>query len=167
MFSELGTAASTEEVARRAGLAVGTVFRHFPTKQDLVAAITEDRLARLLAQLDALDRTPGRGTALFTFFERMVEQAAMKRRVADLLDREGVEVGLADAVQRLDHAVERLLGHAHRAGTVARQVELPQVMALLTSLCQGALAGGWDAEQQARVLAIVFAGLRTPDDRRS
>jgi AcrR family transcriptional regulator len=164
VFAEGGTGASTEEVARRAGVAVGTVFRHFPTKNELVQAITEHRLARLLEQLDALDHAPGRGTALFTFFRRMVEQAAMKKRVADLLDQDGVEVSLPDAVRRLEHAVGRLLHHAQRAGTVAREVGLPEVMALLTSLCQGALAGGWGRDQQERVLAIVFAGMRAPAD---
>jgi AcrR family transcriptional regulator len=164
VFTESGTAASTEEVARRAGVAVGTVFRHFPTKNELVQAITEHRLARLLEQLDTLDHAPGRGTALFTFFRRMVEQAAMKKRVADLLDQDGVEVSLADAVARLEHAVGRLLHHAQRAGTVEHGVRLPEVMALLTSLCQGALAGGWNPGQQERVLAIVFAGMRPPAD---
>lgn len=162
VFTESGNAASTEEVALRAGVAVGTVFRHFPTKQQLVQAITEQRVARLLDQLDALDHAPERGTALFTFFRRMIEQAAGKKRVADLLDRDGVDVSLPDAIGQLEHAVGRLLHHAQRAGTVDDGVALPEVMALLTSLCQGALAGGWSAEQQQRVLALTFAGMHPP-----
>ena len=47
IFADFGTRASTEEVALRAGVAIGTVFRHFPTKDDLLAAI----MKRLLAQL--------------------------------------------------------------------------------------------------------------------
>jgi AcrR family transcriptional regulator len=162
VFTESGATGSTEEVARRAGVAVGTVFRHFPMKSDLLDAITKHRLARLLAELDALDHTPERGTALFAFFSRMVEQAAAKKRVADLLDQSGVEVSLPDAVQQLERAVGRLLHHAQTAGTVGDEVRLPEVMALLTSVCQGALAGGWDPGLQERTLAVVFAGLR-PD----
>lgn len=101
-------------------------------------------------------------SALFTFFSRMIEQAAMKKRVADLLDQDHVEVSLPDAMRRLERAVGRLLQHAQQAGTVDRGVRLPEVMALLISLCQGALAGGWNDGQQQRVLAIVYAGLRTP-----
>jgi AcrR family transcriptional regulator len=164
VFTESGNAASTEAVALRAGVAVGTVFRHFPTKRELVQAITERRVARLLEQLDALEHAPERGTALFTFFRGMVEQAASKKRVADLLDQDGVEVSLSDAVRQLEHAVGRLLHHAQHAGTVAPEVRLPEVMALLTSLCQGALAGGWDLEQQQRVLALTFAGMRRPPE---
>jgi AcrR family transcriptional regulator len=168
VFTEGGAAASTEEVARRAGVAIGTVFRHFPTKNDLVAAITERRLAGLVEQIDALDDAPDRGTALFGFFARMVEQAAAKKHVVDLLGDAGGDAGgqpagaagLATAVGRLERSVARLLHHGQAAGTVGAHVRLPEVMALLTSVCQGALAGGWSAALQKRTLAVVFAGLR-------
>jgi AcrR family transcriptional regulator len=168
VFTEGGAAASTEEVARRAGVAIGTVFRHFPTKNDLVAAITERRLAGLVEQIDALDDAPDRGTALFGFFARMVEQAAAKKHVVDLLGDAGGDpggqpggaAGLATAVGRLERSVGRLLHHAQAAGTVAGHVRLPEVMALLTSVCQGALAGGWSPALQKRTLEVVFAGLR-------
>ncbi|MFI7304010.1 hypothetical protein ACIBM8_12435 [Micromonospora aurantiaca] len=52
----------------------------------------------------------------------------------------------------------RLLEQAQAAGTVAGSVRLPEVMALLTGMCQGALNGGWDEHLQARTLAVVFAG---------
>jgi hypothetical protein len=56
--------------------------------------------------------------------------------------------------------VGRLLEQAVAAGTVADSVRLPEVMALLASVCQGALHGGWDEQLQARTLAVVFAGLK-------
>ena len=52
-----------------------------------------------------------------------------------------------------------LLRQAQAAGTVRPEVRLPEVMALLISLCQGALQGGWDENLQARTLAVIFAGL--------
>ena len=54
VFASRGTSASTEEVAERAGVAVGPVFRHFPTKQDLMRAIMKEVLGGLLAQADDL-----------------------------------------------------------------------------------------------------------------
>ncbi|MEE3922403.1 helix-turn-helix domain-containing protein [Micromonospora sp. BRA006-A] len=72
VFAEFGARASTEEVARRAGVAIGTVFRHFPTKEDLLAAL----MKRLLAQLaDEAGRHD-----LFGFFRHTVAQAAARRR---------------------------------------------------------------------------------------
>jgi hypothetical protein len=53
-----------------------------------------------------------------------------------------------------------MLLEARAAGAVADSVQLPVVMALLASVSQGALRGGWDEQLQARTLAVVFAGLK-------
>jgi AcrR family transcriptional regulator len=154
VFAESGPRASTEEVARRAGVAVGTVFRHFPTKNDLLAAIMKRLLAQLVEDASKQD--------LHTFFAHTVAQAAAKKTVVDLLAGAGVDIRLPDAVVPLEQAVGKLLQQARDAGTVADQVQIPEVMALLASVCQGALHGGWDQQLQARTLAVIFAGLRHP-----
>src|SRR5436190_21257823 len=83
VFAARGASASTEEVAGRAGVAVGSVFRHFPTKNDLLRAIMKDLLARLEADAAALAGDPA--TGLFTFFTRLVAEAAAQRTVVELL----------------------------------------------------------------------------------
>src|SRR6266508_4411200 len=85
VFSEQGASASTEEVASRAGVAIGTVFRHFPTKNDLLRAIMKDLLLRLTDEVNTLNTDGNPTTALFAFFTRMVEQAAAKKTVVALL----------------------------------------------------------------------------------
>jgi AcrR family transcriptional regulator len=155
VFSELGPNASTEEVARRAGVAIGTVFRHFPTKDDLLAAI----MKRLLARLAEAAGSFGGGDGLFAFFTDVVAEAAGIRAVVDLLARGGTDVRLPEAVAPLTSAVGELLRQAQAAGTVSPGVRLPEVMALLVSVSQGALHGGWDEELRSRTLAVVFAGL--------
>jgi AcrR family transcriptional regulator len=152
VFAELGLRASTEEVARRAGVAIGTVFRHFPTKDDLLAAIMKRLLVQLVAEAGKHD--------LFAFFTHMVAQAAAKKTVVDLLAGSGVDIRLPDAVGHLEQAVGVLLEQAQAAGAVAAPVRLPEVMALLTGVCQGALHGGWNEQLQARTLAVIFAGLK-------
>jgi len=152
VFAESGPRASTDEVARRAGVAIGTVFRHFPTKDDLLAAIMKRLLAQLVEDAGKHD--------LFTFFTHMVAQAAAKKTVVDLLAGSGVDIRLPDAVGHLAQAMGILLEQAQAAGAVADSVQLPVVMALLASVCQGALRGGWDEQLQARTLAVVFAGLK-------
>ena len=150
VFAQRGAAASTEEVARVAGVAIGTVFRHFPAKHDLLVAI----LKRLLARLAEDAATLGGADGLQTFFARLIARAAARKAVVDL-----VGVSVPAAVGRLGEAVGELLRQAQAAGTVRPDVRLPEVMALLISLCQGALQGGWDEELQARTLDVVFAGL--------
>ncbi|MDH2424077.1 helix-turn-helix domain containing protein [Sphaerisporangium sp. TRM90804] len=160
VFAEHGPSASTEEVAARAGVAIGTVFRHFPTKGDLLAAIMKDLLARLTAEAETLAKDGDPATALFAFFERMVREAADKRTVAGALSDGGGEFGVAAPVQALGEPIGALLAGAQRAGAVREDVRLDEVLALLTGLCQGALHAGWDTGLRGRTLAIVFAGLR-------
>ena len=162
VFAEQGAAGSTEEVAARAGVAIGTVFRHFPTKTDLLSAIMKDLLQRLTDEVTALNTTGDPATGLFTFFSHMVAQAAAKKSVIELLAAAGVDIQVSDQVLALQQAVQLLLDRARQAGAVDESVGLPEVMALLISACQGALHGGWDQQLQRRTLSIIFAGLHQP-----
>jgi len=160
VFAEKGPAASTEEVAARAGVAIGTVFRHFPTKDALLAAIMKNLRQRLTDDVHALSTGGDPGAALFAFFGHLVAQAAATRTVVGLLTETGVDVRADDAVQGLAQAVQVLLAQAQQAGTVRADVGIAEVMALLSAACQGALRAGWDRDLQDRTLAIIFAGLR-------
>jgi AcrR family transcriptional regulator len=160
VFSEQGPSASTEEVARRAGVAIGTVFRHFPAKDDLLRAIMKDLLQRLAGEAAALAADGDPATALFEFFARLVGQAAAKKTVVDLLARAGTEVRVAEPVQTLRGGIAGLLALAQQAGAVRQDARIAEVIALLTSTCQGALQSGWDDDLQRRVLAVIFDGLR-------
>ena len=151
VFAARGPAASTEEVARRAGVAIGTVFRHFPTKDDLLTAIMKRMLAATVEEAGTLRGADG----LFAFFTAVVARAAEQRTVITLTG-----VDLATVMQGLRGAVGDLLEQAQAAGTVRADVAPPEVIALLTGLCHGALRGGWDRALQDRTLAVVFAGLR-------
>lgn len=161
VFAERGTSASTEEVARRAGVAIGTVFRHFPAKDDLLREIMKDLLQRLSSEASALAAEGDPATALFTFFTRMVDQAAAKKAVIDLLASSGSAIDIAGPVASLREQVTELLTLAKQAGTVRADVQVAEVMALLTSTCQGALQARWDSDLRRRVLAVIFAGLST------
>lgn len=160
IFAEHGASASTEEVARRAGVAIGTVFRHFATKDDLLRAIMKDLLQQLTNQVNLLAAEGDPATALFDFFTSLVGQAAARKAVVDLLTATGTDVQVTSAVQALRHGIGELLTRGQQAGAVRPDVQVAEVMALLTSTCQGALHGGWDSHLQHRTLAIIFTGLR-------
>jgi hypothetical protein len=97
---------------------------------------------------------------LQSFFTLVVAQAAAKKTVVGLLSASGATIALPDALHPLEDAVGDLLRRAQADGTVAGSVQLPEVMALLAGVSQGALHGSWDERLQARTLAVVFAGLR-------
>jgi len=154
VFAEQGASASTEEVASRAGVAIGTVFRHFPTKRDLLSAIMTDLRRRLTAQARSLALESDPATALFEFATSLVGQATTKRTVAEVL------TGEVGALGSLQQAVEVLLLRAQRAGAVRPDARIMDVMALLAAASQGALRGGWDRQATDRMLGIIFDGLR-------
>jgi AcrR family transcriptional regulator len=160
VFAEKGATASTEEVAARAGVAIGTVFRHFPTKRELLAAIMKDLRRRLIDEAAALAQGGDPATAFFDYFAFMVERAARVRTVLGLLAAEGVGIEPDEQIRALEEAIGGLLAAAQRAGAVRSDAALDEVMAILTATCQGALHGGWDDDLRRRTLAIVFDGLR-------
>jgi len=156
-FAERGPAATTEEVATRAGVAVGTVFRHFPTKDALLAAIMKQSLLRLSEQGAGLDDP---ASALFDFITLVVDEAASTRTVVEALARQGVDVEIGSAVQALQDTTAALLLQAQQADAVRPDVQVDEVMALLTATSQGALHAAWDPGLRRRTLAIVFTGLK-------
>ncbi|TDD06789.1 TetR/AcrR family transcriptional regulator [Nonomuraea deserti] len=160
VFAERGVSASTEEVAARAGVAIGTVFRHFPTKHDLLAAIVKRLLAQLAERAEALAEDGDPETALFAFFTHVVEEAAARRTVAELLAGGGMEVRVGEPLERLRRPVGTLLERAQRAGAVRRGVRLDEVMALLAATSQAALLAGWTPDLRDRTLEIIFNGCR-------
>lgn len=162
VFARDGAAGSTEQVAARAGVAVGTVFRHFPTKQALLQAIMKDLLARLAQDAAELAGHGDPGTALFEFFTRLVGQAARKQSVVALLADGGMALSVGASVQSLGEQIGRLLALARAAGAVRADVRAETVVALIAGVCQAAVQGGWDEDLCADALAVIFDGLRPP-----
>ncbi len=162
VFAENGTSSSTEQVAARAGVAIGTIFRHFPTKQALLRAIMKDLLEQLTQEAGSLVADGDPATALFTFFTQTVAQATRKKTVIDLLSQNGTDLQITDAVRLLHDGVQALLTGARNAGTIRPDVRGDEVIALLGAACQGAVHGGWDDDLRHRTLAIIFTGLGSP-----
>ncbi|MFJ9706754.1 TetR/AcrR family transcriptional regulator [Streptomyces sp. NPDC101234] len=157
VFGKGGRSASTEEVARLAGVGVATVFRHFPTKAALLEAVLVQRFDRLREQAEALSRAPDPGAAFFGFFSHLVADAAGKIAISEaLLDAGSADGGAAvQASDGLRRAVGTLLRNAQHAGAVRGDVELPEVYALLVATSRARPA----KEVRDRMLAIVFDGL--------
>jgi AcrR family transcriptional regulator len=162
VFAAQGLSASTEDVARRAGVGIGTVFRHFPTKEALIEAVFLARVRKLAAKADALSEAEA-GPALFAFFAYAVEQAATQSTYADVLAEAaaaggGDGAGLSVVGAELAATLEVLLTAAQRAGAVRTDVEAPELIALLMGASRA--AERVSPHVRSRTLDIVFDGLR-------
>ena len=81
-FTELGAEAPLEEVARRAGVGIGTLYRHFPTREALIAAVYVREIEQLAASAEALLAERPAGEALETWLNLLIDYMATKRVVA-------------------------------------------------------------------------------------
>ena len=163
VLASQGIGAPIDEIARRAAVGVGTVYRHFPTKEALYEAIVVDRMTHLVHETDALATADDPAAALLTALTRIAEVATRKRDLADALARAGVDVksASAEAFADLQRAVGVLLGRAQAAGAVRADVTLPDLVGLVAGTCMAADHPGSDAGMVGRMLGIVWDGLRT------
>jgi len=126
-FAEEGVDASVDEIARRAGVGHGTVFRRFPTKEALLVAVMLERLRDLTRAAEEALEDPEPGPAFERFFRRAAEVYAQNRAIVEGFERcvETEEVGA------LKVAVGRLVWRAQRDGALRRDVTPADVMELV------------------------------------
>jgi AcrR family transcriptional regulator len=161
-FAEQGLEVSIDEIARRAGVGKGTVFRRFPTKEHLVAAVISDRLGELLDRCEALLEADDPGPAVHEFLSVCAQAQARDRGLFEAVG----EVALADpdvraGKARLIELAGRLLDRAQAAGAVRDDVTAADLVFLLGGISYAAAPllpiapGIW-----RRYVDVVFDGLR-------
>lgn len=165
LVAETGIDTTMEDIARRAGVAVGTLYRHFPAKDDLVAAVVEDGTARVatLAEqaLEAADRGADAGAELAALFREVAKRHATDRAfkaATGQLDHYAPVTHVQDgsSAARAMRAITALLDRARAMGAVRTDTTLADLVMLLGSL------PGPDADARARTryVDIVLHGLR-------
>ena len=155
-FTEADRSASLEDIARRAGVGIGTLYRHFPTRTDLVQAIYVDEveaLSRSAAELEPWE-------ALTAWLGRFVGYVATKKALADELfavddaERQAVFAGCRSM---LYSAGEPLLRRAQDAGIVRPDVTIEEVVRLVGGIAK---IPADDPADIQRVLDVALDGLR-------
>jgi AcrR family transcriptional regulator len=109
VFAEKGVEAPLEEIARRAGVGIGTLYRHFPTRLDLVGAIYIDEVDALIRSADDLAVREDPIVALRGWLERFVDYVATKRGLAGALEELRNSGALAQGQLRINTALGSLL----------------------------------------------------------
>jgi AcrR family transcriptional regulator len=162
VLSEMGLKAQIEEVARRAGVGVGTVCRHFPTKQALVEAVLEAMYESLLHDARAALAGPDPGAAFHTFVYALSEFQARHRALAEHMATE-IDLPLSARPVRasLRAAIGELVSRAQDAGAVRADIGPADVTLLFSGVANAtALAGELQPVLRRRYVALILDGLR-------
>jgi AcrR family transcriptional regulator len=165
-FAEDGLAVTLDEIARRAGLGVGTVYRRFPDKEQLIDALFEEGIGRMVAIAEEALRDDDPWNGLVGFLEAATGAHAEDRGLKEvaLSGAHGLE-RVARARQLMFPLVTRLVERAQEQGTLRPDVEptdLPLLQLMLGSLSE--CTRGVEPDVWRRFLGILTDGLRTRRD---
>jgi AcrR family transcriptional regulator len=164
-FAERGADdVSLEEIARRAGVGIGTLYRHFPTRQSLLEAVFRDQVDVLARQASELREAPP-ASALEQWLRVMLAFGRTKRSLnASLLSTLGKESpAYSLCSQLLRDNTARLVEQAQEAGVARRDIQPADVMRLVHGLIMADNAAPGDEGQAERMLSLVVAGLLSND----
>jgi AcrR family transcriptional regulator len=164
-FATGGHGVPLDEIARRAGLGPGTLYRHFPTKEALFEAVVHERVRHLVDAARELGAADDPGQALTDFLGRLLDEVGPKKDLVDALVGAGVDVRarLASTSAELRDEIERLLVRAQRAHAVRADLTVADLMALLSGLLLGLQTPHGHAADPQRTLSVIQAGLRPLD----
>jgi AcrR family transcriptional regulator len=167
-FAERGADdVSLEEIARRAGVGIGTLYRHFPARQALLEAVYKDQVDGLDALAAKLLTAESPGAALGEWLRAFVAFGRTKRSLsAALVSTIGRDAALlSECSMILRGRNEELLRRAQGAGEARQDVQAGDIMRLLHGLIMASEAQATDPGQQDRLVSLVIGGLLS-DDRR-
>jgi AcrR family transcriptional regulator len=152
--------ATLTAVASRAGVGPGTLYRHFPTRDDLIIAAYQGEIDALAESVNEVLRTSASAKAAFVeWFAMLAASIRRKHRLGDALHSAAAESIVAEAWAPMSAAVQKLLDACVAEGTVAQGHNAADVIMLMSFLWRVAPTPDGQA-QASRLLDTVFAGLK-------
>jgi len=164
IFAAEGVSVPIDTVAERAGLGVGTLYRHFPTKEALFEAIVVARLEQLVDSVRAQRDAPDPGAALFAFLCEFSGHASAKRDLFEALSSAGIDIKSQcfEMMDEMKRNIDQLRQRAAAAGAIRSDVSTDEIVGLVIGACQAGGHAGADDDSLQRMVKIVCDGLRSP-----
>jgi AcrR family transcriptional regulator len=160
VFASSGVDAPVREIAEKAGVGVGTIYRHFPLRSDLIAAVFRREIDACADAAPVLAAEHEPGEALARWIQRYVDFIAAKRGLAKALHSGDPAFDTLPAYfkQRLEPALRSLLKSATSAGQVRPDIAAEELLGAVASLCMHAYAQG--PKHARRMASLLVDGLR-------
>ncbi|MEW2506834.1 MULTISPECIES: helix-turn-helix domain-containing protein [unclassified Amycolatopsis] len=159
-FLAHGTNASLEEVARRAGVGIGTLYRHFPRREDLLDAVFRGEVDALLDLGREAARAGDAFGALGTWLRAVVDRHRAWQAIAAATGPDRPNATLAAARIPVEQAGKTLLARAQKAGEAHKDARIADLLRLAGAIGQAADETPDDPKLPDRLLQLVLDGLR-------
>ncbi|MEW1552050.1 TetR/AcrR family transcriptional regulator [Streptomyces tsukubensis] len=168
VFGESGADASLEEVARRAGVGIGTLYRHFPTRKALLEAMLRGGIDALEIRAEELITAEDSAAALAEWMRALRDHATRYRGLSaalmvDLLDENS---GVAATCGSMLQAATALLHRAQHEGTVRGDVTIGDAVTMVNAVAWSVEQSATGAEQGERVFELMMDALRCVEAER-
>jgi len=162
VFATKGVSVPIDLVAARAGVGVGTLYRHFPNKEALFEAIVLTKVEDLVTEARNAATAEDPVGALFAFVRRFAAEAAMKHDLFDALGSAGIDIKsrCGTRIEELESGIDQLLSRAVATGTVRDDVPGHEVVGLVVGMCDAAERLGGGADSVQRLIGVLCEGLR-------
>jgi AcrR family transcriptional regulator len=162
-FAANGLDAQIDDIARAADVGVGTVYRHFPTKEALLEALAADRFLRLAEWAREAFETPDGWEGLCDFLRRSAELGANDRLLSEAMAERDAFQGAQHEKEELMEATAALVERAQATGELRPEIGAQDIAMLMCGLGRATGPGSFDhAMSWERYLEIIIAGLRAP-----
>jgi AcrR family transcriptional regulator len=161
VFADQGGGASMEAIAKQAGVGVGTLYRHFPRRIDIVEAVYRDDVDALVGSAERGARELDPWDAVAAWLRAYVDYGRAKRTFLNEL-HEAFEKNpdlKSDSRERIWAACDRVLNRAQDSGAARRDIDGADLMQLVSPMCTNSTL---TPDQGDRLLAMVLDGLRPP-----
>jgi AcrR family transcriptional regulator len=162
-FSGVGLDVSLEEIARRAGVGIGTLYRHFPTREAVVEAVYRREVEQLAEAVPQLLKTSPAGEALHQWMHLFVDYIATKRIIAPSLAAAATRTSTlhTTSVELITSAISTLVKHAIASGDVRKDIDPSDLLRALVGVSYSNPDVRWEASAR-RLIDILMDGLRRP-----
>ena len=161
VFAERGLEASLDDVARHAGLGVGTAYRHFANKYELARAIFTEAIDQLVANADAAAQLDDAWSGLVAFLEAAAEAQTADRGLREVMMGVHDPDDMKQVNDRINASLAAIVDRAKSAGEVRDDLEFSDIGALLLMLCTVAdVTGDIAPDLWRRYLPMLLDGLR-------
>jgi len=165
LFADQGLDAQMPDVAKAARVGVGTVYRHFPTKDDLIGALAAERFERLAEKAEeSLAVDPWKGLCDFIRFSAQIQ--ADDRGLCDVMGSRPEVMGSSAEAVGLDELCDKLVKRAQRSGDLRKDLDWQDIPMIACGLGGITKAHGPGAARWPRLVEIVLDGLRAPGSSR-